>query len=317
MYDYKRCNEWIGRLGLMGLGIVLTASGVSADEPRAVQTGDMLRASLGYDPVTLAALGVSAAQHASIASHTIQYAGQRKDELAPLVDQYREAQVLRGRSPHRGKRLRPAARVVEEANVAIRNQAADLDETLRKLLTEEQRTVLSRAAANAGLDPMLRLLPLTDQQRSRLQEAAQVRDGVVRNPYRWHRASLVNQARRKYDSRVDATLTATQKQSVRQYQKRVKENLGSIIRQERAVKNMASQGADASRHWLALPMIGAVLQPKIPSLTNWFQNAIQHFDFGRLAWFLSVPAPVADSGFVPVDMVVVRDEAPLEDRRKR
>ena len=193
-----------------------------------------VRRILGFGPITLAAFGVSSLAHTAVIDASITAVRENEATLAPLVAQYDRARAVFGR-PLTEERRTAALTALRTAYALIGEAAPSFETTLNDLLGADATALHANVAANAGLDPLLRLLRLSEAQRSSVWRATFEREAVVRNPYRWHRRSLVARARSRFDEEVGVRLTADQQTLLDLYKGRVDSNFMRILDTERSV----------------------------------------------------------------------------------
>lgn len=221
----------IGLLGLAVFGNSQRRFGEGGPDDVS-DTAYRLRMALGFDPIILAALDVPQLTYDSIVSGAIDYANLNYKTVGPLLDTLYDSVSALG-EPAADLDPTDAVADIKAAHAAIRADEAQLETQLTQTLNPGTQLELSNAAANAGLDSILRLLPLSEKQRNALWTATVVRDAVIRNPYRWHRASIVAAAREEFEARTQEILTMEQVNTLDAYIVMAEANLGWALDRER------------------------------------------------------------------------------------
>lgn len=241
---------------------------------REATAGYFVRQSLGFDMAILAALDVLDEAHFAIAFGAIIYGRDNLPALEPLAGALHEARSEGGK-PDARERRREVVDGIKAAHHALRQNAAEWKTTMEELLSPGARAALANVEDNAGLDPLLCLLSLVDKQRELLWAATLTRNAVTRNPYKWHRTSLVLAASEDFDEAVARILSREQRDLLAYYQAQAQANLASALLAERDAYDMASRRAAATRVFPVLALLNVRAGRILPALLPWAQWAVQ------------------------------------------
>ncbi len=279
----------LGRV--FGVGIVWLAAATpcafaQGEIDEQATAGYALRVALGYDAITLAVLDVPTVTYDTIALSAILHAQNNLEALTPVLAQWYEARFGLG-DPTAADNTEDAITAVTDAYAAVLHNLADVETNFVELLDDDGQAGHAHAVDNAGLDPLLRLLLLSQQQRADLWSATLARDAIVRNPYKWHRTSLCAAARAAFADEVEQILTDEQLGQLGTYESLVEENLEWAMERDQIAYETASQYASAARFAPYLALVFVSLEPAFPTLGLRIYQAVG----SAMAGLAQAPAP--------------------------
>jgi hypothetical protein len=189
---------------------------------------------MGLDPLTLSALEMPPATYDAIALEAVKFVRENPRATAPLLTQWmdRREHLWEAKSP---EAVATHSDALEADRTAIRQAAAGFATSLATTLDTDVQEAFTRAADNAALDPILRLVPLDSGQKEPLMRATLGRDAVIHNPYNWCRRSVTASAWEEYGKQCEAVLTADQAALYEAYKARAATNFAMVLEREQAV----------------------------------------------------------------------------------
>lgn len=245
---------WFALAGLAGPAVAQTQ--VTADLSDEQAASELLQV-LSYDVKTMAAAGVSAGQYRAIVASV-------SSAISALSDQ--QGEQLAGARQHRRKQIAAstnkmgylaagelAAKHREQTLASFKALAGEL----RKVLTEEQRQLHNRAAADKGVGIPLALVSNLDaSQVARLKREKQKHDRLAMNPRNWHRRHLQKVIGESYRTILRTTLTPGQLEELRVLEMRMQSGLLELVPLGPGVSNRTGE-----RPALAMGSYGRRLPP--------------------------------------------------------
>lgn len=272
--DFHGHSIWIVVAG----GMLLCSAGASygqfTDFTDEASVGDAIRAAMGYDQIVLGALDIPGIDHGTMAVAAIVYANDSFPTMEPLAMQWFTAKAAAGEP---GALDDPGTTItaIQNAAAAIAGAAGVEVAEWYALCDENAQAAIPNVAANAGLDPLIALLPLTEVQRSQIWAATLERDAVVRNPYKWHRTSMTDAAHAAYWVSVYEILSLEQIDQLDAYEAMAEFNVLATAQIELDAIETAEQLAFVVPIGRAIMFAFARIEIPVPDIGAWFAGIIK------------------------------------------
>lgn len=231
--------RWV-MLGLCGASMVFSpaiaeAQDVDAAE-RLMALDYAVRDTLGYDLITMSALGVSPGQYGALVDSCLRQVIEEESQLKAI---WQGTEAKRGESDPAAVAPAESRRAVSHPGVdraALDTLTAAWQTAWRQDLNPAQIEALQRREANVGLDPLLALVhDLTQEQRQIIQKAMRQRDQVLSYPGNWHRKAVISAAHADYEAVLDSVLSPTQQRELAELYWAADENLKALGAEESVV----------------------------------------------------------------------------------
>lgn len=198
-----------------------------------------VRDALGYDLLTLAALGVEPSRYDAITGAVIAHARSAGPQLTPAIRQRREAARALTQASRSFETMAAAVQALQARSESLASANETLAETLRARLSPAQQAIHDRLADNRGLDPLLALVGgLTEVQREQLKGAQIERDRILHHPRNWHRQAVREEAVQAFDKTVGSLLTPAQLQELQRLGEQLKTNGPAAVEREESADRL-------------------------------------------------------------------------------
>jgi hypothetical protein len=190
------------------------AEGPPADPGAAADavTARRIREALGFGPMDVLPAMVGRQAHQRMIEEGLTYLAAHEAEVTPLAEAYWAAKkellhrIAWSNDPPTG------FAELQQARQAIVDACQPLLSSLRAELAPAEQGIADRYFTNEGLDPDLRLLELSDEQREGIRNAQFERDLVTKDARNWHKPSRLETARTAFESTLQTILTEEQQQ---------------------------------------------------------------------------------------------------------
>lgn len=169
-----------------------------------------VRAAVGFGPTDVLPAVAGDENHQQMIGDGIGFCAEDEEPLASLVAARQEVHNQLVYAITWGKDTAPIYEQLAAAHEALAEAAQAMLPTLSQDLTAEQAASMSQVAENLALDPELRTLALTAEQRAAITAAQRERDAVILNASNWYQRVKCQQANDEYETAVQSILTADQ-----------------------------------------------------------------------------------------------------------
>lgn len=181
------------------------------DPPGNLELGWVARYSLGLGPCEVLPALAGDRLHKRMIQVGLRYVGQHEAELAPLVEEHREAIAELVRCLTWEEDPAAAYEQLQKTQDAIAEAVQDLLAGLTIHVPGEYAGLLERLVLNRHLDPELRTLDLTPEQRQAIIGAQRVRDAVTRSARNWYNPVVRQEAETVFEDTLQPILTPAQR----------------------------------------------------------------------------------------------------------
>ena len=210
----KRFGPYAGAVTIVVL--LLLFSSLAQPDPPGDPPGNpelawAARHSLGFGPHEVLPALVGDRPHRRMIQVGLGFARQGEGVLAPLVEDQREARAELVRCLTWEEDPAAAYEQLEQAQDAITEVVQDLLSQLRRHVPTPHGGLIARLALNRHLDPELRTLNLTFEQRQTIIAAQRVRDTVIRSARNWYNRTARQEAGATFEDSLQSILTAPQR----------------------------------------------------------------------------------------------------------
>lgn len=190
-----------------------------------------LRKAVGMDAKTMAILDVNKDDFRNAVKQSIVQSEEHRAELEPLAKEMARLERMKAMPSDRkdAAAFRTAHR---EHTQGVQRQAASWARELEGKMSAEAKRAFANVATNVGLDPELRLLTLTDDQREALWRATLKRDEILQSPGHMHNSAECEYAMKDYDEAVPGILTREQSETLAGYKQKIQERWTDMIMAE-------------------------------------------------------------------------------------
>ena len=191
------------------------------------QMARTLRSALGLGPTDLLPALAGNTSHHAIITKSRQFLAQHEAALTPLINNYRTAQdhvqgcLIWGQDPT------AAYAELDTAIAALRQGTASLLTNIQTDIPAEYRSILSQVMTDAALDPELRGLSLSPEQRAAVLQAQRARDRVLATQQQG--SAAVQTAQDQFVSLLNTTLTSQQQSQLASHRQLIHQRLPDMI----------------------------------------------------------------------------------------
>ncbi|MCC7293441.1 MAG: hypothetical protein IT449_15385 [Phycisphaerales bacterium] len=190
-----------------------------------------LRKAIGLDAKTMAILDVDKEDFRNAVKQSIVQSQEQRAELEPMAKEMARLEQTKAMPLNRKD---PAAfrTAHKEHTQAVGRRAAPWARDIEAKMSADGKRAFANVATNVGLDPELRLLTLTDEQREALWRATLERDEILQSPAYMHNSAKCEYAMKDYDEAVPGILTREQNETLAGYKRKIEERWADMLMAE-------------------------------------------------------------------------------------
>lgn len=186
-------------------------SGIAEPVAAAVQLGQRVRAAVGFGPSDyLAAIGTNG-QYQELIAAGVDYMNASESDVAGLISAEQAAATQVAKALAWEQDADAALEQLVAAREALSAAASEVVPALLDCVDAEQSDAANVVSTNLDLDPDLRALDLTPEQRGAIVEAQWERDRVTKNPMNWYQPIPTYDAHALFEQTLETILTSEQR----------------------------------------------------------------------------------------------------------
>lgn len=196
------------------IGIVLIVPFAQSDPPGSDGNPAIamsIRRAVAFGPVDCLPALVNNNAHRAMIDHARSFVADHETELAPLVANHDSARDALVRAITSGQEIDTARQNLESARLVIVTAITDMMPGLGDHIPPPLQAYIDMVLANAELDPDLRALSLTTEQREAVLAAQHERDTVTQSARNWYQPVRKNEAVEVFEETLDSILIQPQR----------------------------------------------------------------------------------------------------------
>ncbi|MCZ6653631.1 MAG: hypothetical protein O7D91_11470 [Planctomycetota bacterium] len=188
-----------------------------------------IRGAVGFGAVDVLPALAAGNGHSGMINTARAFVADHQAELDPLVENYDSAYADLTNAISWGEDPTAARQAVEDAGQAIVAGIVDLLPGLDDHVPPPFQALIERVLANAMLDPDLRALILTEDQRTAILAAQQERDNVTLDARNWYQTARNEEAEEAFETALQSILTPPQRNHLASFRQHLAARLDAML----------------------------------------------------------------------------------------
>ena len=195
---------------------VIAVADAPAAPPSPTELASTLRQAIGFGATDVLPAVAGDANHRQMIALASAFVTEHQAQLTPLFVDLRAARKELTRCLTWGEDPTAARQELQDARQAMVAAISDLVSGLAALVPPAHQNLVPRVIQNRRLDPDVRVLDLSQQQRQAILQAQRDRNGVLKNARNWHKKSKNEAAKAAFESTLQSILTPQQRTALQQ-----------------------------------------------------------------------------------------------------